>query len=202
MIVINSRYSFDSGTITDLNTNHQYELGTNESELLRYFLDHPGDILSKEQLIENVWTKRGTVVEEGSLMTAISLLRKSLGDNKGDIIKTMRGKGYLFVGSVEHELASETSSRIPSVNILKYISVFVVLLIGSYFLSEKLHKKIMSGSELLSGTFEECYYIDPTGKKFIYEHPSIYKNDKISILISSNNHSISYPNEFKEIICK
>src|SRR6478672_8907972 len=58
--------------------------------------DHP---VGKEQLLRTVWAD--TVVEEGSLTSHISLLRKALGDDNGrSFIETLPKRGYRFVGQV------------------------------------------------------------------------------------------------------
>jgi TolB-like protein/Flp pilus assembly protein TadD len=58
--------------------------------------DHP---VGKEELLRKVWV--GTVVEEGSLTSHISLLRKTLGEHEGrGFIETIPKRGYRFVGQV------------------------------------------------------------------------------------------------------
>ncbi len=68
MIIINRRFEvdldLDKGFVKDSVTNHVSSLGVNETELLGYFLSHQNDLLSKKQLIDNIWTKRGVVVED------------------------------------------------------------------------------------------------------------------------------------------
>jgi DNA-binding response OmpR family regulator len=61
-----------------------------EYQLLQYLLEHPGQVLSREQLAHGVWQKRiptSTMVE-----SAISRLRKLLG-TAADLIETVPG-GY------------------------------------------------------------------------------------------------------------
>lgn len=105
MIIINRRFEVDleKSLVKDSVTNHVSTLGVNETELLSYFLSHPNELLSKKQLIDNIWTKRGVVVEESSLMNALSYCRKAFSDKNGEVIKTERGKGYRFVGAVDTE---------------------------------------------------------------------------------------------------
>jgi DNA-binding winged helix-turn-helix (wHTH) protein len=52
-------------------------------------------LVLKEELIESVWA--GTFVEEGSLTQAISILRKTLGQQS---IRTIPTRGYCYVGPV------------------------------------------------------------------------------------------------------
>lgn len=57
-------------------------------------------IVSKEEIIERVW--QGTAVEDNSVERAMVLIRKALDDDARDPewIKTIRGRGYVFVGEV------------------------------------------------------------------------------------------------------
>lgn len=71
------------------------ELTGTEFRLLRYFMHHPGKILSKSLLTEHVYDydsdKDSNVIE-----VYVKRLRKMLGK---DIIETRRGQGYIFPGS-------------------------------------------------------------------------------------------------------
>lgn len=68
------------------------ELTGTEFRLLRYFMLHPGRILSKSQLAEHVYDydsdKDSNVIE-----VYVRRLRQKLGD---DVIETRRGQGYVF----------------------------------------------------------------------------------------------------------
>lgn len=73
-------------------------LTDNEFDLLWLMASHPGEILSREAILENL---RGIDYDgiDRSVDIRISRLRKKLGDdtNQPSRIKTIRGKGYLFV---------------------------------------------------------------------------------------------------------
>lgn len=73
-----------------------------EYRLLSAFVDNPGRVLSRDQLIEK--TRAGGVeVNDRSIDLAVSRLRQKLGDSPRDgrLIKTLRGEGYLFDAQVE-----------------------------------------------------------------------------------------------------
>jgi DNA-binding winged helix-turn-helix (wHTH) protein len=65
-----------------------------------YFVRHPGQLLSKERLLAELWP--GMVVEENSLTQVISMLRRALGESRGDnrFIVTVPRRGYRFVADV------------------------------------------------------------------------------------------------------
>lgn len=68
------------------------ELTLKEYELLRLFLEHPGQVFSREQLLEKIW---GTEYfgETRTVDVHIGTLRSKLGD-QGNVIRTVRGVGY------------------------------------------------------------------------------------------------------------
>ena len=68
------------------------ELSAREFELLRTFLQHPNQVLSREQLLARVW---GYDYDPGSNVVDVYVgyLRKKLGQDK---FETVRGVGYRF----------------------------------------------------------------------------------------------------------
>ena len=84
-------------------TGRTYPIGSNESELLKFFISRPNEVITRQVLIEQVWVSKGIYVEDGSLMQTISICRKALEDKSGMIIVTERGKGYRFAGQVTQD---------------------------------------------------------------------------------------------------
>ena len=72
---------------------HTIDLTAREFALLETFLRHPGQVLSREQLLSRVW---GYDFDPGSNVVDVYVryLRKKLG---GDVIETVRGMGYRLV---------------------------------------------------------------------------------------------------------
>lgn len=69
-------------------------LGPTEFRLLRYFLEHPGRVLSRDQLLDAVWG-RDVFVEQRTVDVHIRRLRKALNaPQDSDIIRTVRSAGY------------------------------------------------------------------------------------------------------------
>src|SRR5215472_8519574 len=60
--------------------------------LLRLLVQRAGETLSKDELIDTVWS--GRVVTEGVLAKCVTKLRSALGDEQQDVIKTVHGYGY------------------------------------------------------------------------------------------------------------
>jgi TolB-like protein len=76
-------------------------LSPKAAELLVALVEAEGSVLTREQLLLQVWP--GTVIEEGSLSSHISMLRKSLGaaPNGQDFIETLSKRGYRFAADVK-----------------------------------------------------------------------------------------------------
>lgn len=76
-------------------------------ETLAYLVKHSGAVLDKEQMIRAIWLD--TAVEENNLTQNISLLRRVLGEKRGEhrFIATVPGRGYHFVAPVNFERGAE-----------------------------------------------------------------------------------------------
>ncbi len=67
---------------------------------LLLFIEHRGELLTKDQLMAGIWP--GRVVEENNLTQLISVLRHALGEEPGEkrYIATVPGYGYRFIPDV------------------------------------------------------------------------------------------------------
>ena len=75
----------------------QIELSKNEFFLLKLFLENQEKILSRDQIIQLVWGE-DYYIEENSVDVYVRHLRKKFGE---DIIKTVRGMGYIMKTQTE-----------------------------------------------------------------------------------------------------
>jgi len=72
----------------------EVRLGPTEFRLLRYLLEHPGRVFSREQLLDAVWG-RDVYVEPRTVDVHIRRLRKAINtDEARDLIRTVRSAGY------------------------------------------------------------------------------------------------------------
>lgn len=79
----------------------ELNLSKKEIQLLHYFLEHPGQIISKEQILEAVWGLDGQFVDDNTVPVTISRLKKRLSSKEeGEYIKNVRGLGYLWTTKV------------------------------------------------------------------------------------------------------
>jgi two-component system OmpR family response regulator len=79
-------------------------LSGTEYKLLRILLDHPGRVLSRDQLVELMMSRDAGPFDR-ALDVQVSRLRHRLGDDAKEpaIIKTVRGQGYVLAAQVEIE---------------------------------------------------------------------------------------------------
>jgi len=72
-------------------------LSAREFELLRYYIDHRGKVISRAELLENVWSYRG-VSNTRTVDMHVAKLRKKIEDEpaKPCWISTIHGVGYRF----------------------------------------------------------------------------------------------------------
>jgi DNA-binding winged helix-turn-helix (wHTH) protein/tetratricopeptide (TPR) repeat protein len=82
--------------------------------VLRYLIEHADHVVSKEELLENLWP--GRVVSESALTSRLKTARQILGDSGREqrLIKTLHGRGYRFIGSVERRAGAEPGRVEPA----------------------------------------------------------------------------------------
>jgi len=68
------------------------ELESKPLDILLQLLLHAGEVVTKEELLESVWPD--VMVVDGSLATAVSKLRKAMGDAEHPVILTVPRVGY------------------------------------------------------------------------------------------------------------
>jgi len=81
-------------------------------DVLLYFVQNPGKVLTRDELLKNVWAD--SFVDENSLAQSISMLRRALDEKPGDnsYIVTLTGRGYQFVAPVQ-VVAPESLDIVP-----------------------------------------------------------------------------------------
>ena len=70
--------------------------------VLTVLLEHPGEIVTREQLRSEVWSADTFVDFDNSLSTAVNKLREALGDfaDNPRFIETLPRRGYRFIAPV------------------------------------------------------------------------------------------------------
>jgi len=82
-------------------------------EILWLLLQRPGELISKDEILKEIWPNE--IVDEGTLVQHISLLRRALGDDPRipSYILTIPGKGYLFNHPVTLQIQGNPSITDP-----------------------------------------------------------------------------------------
>jgi len=77
----------------------QSELSVREGELLRYLASSAGRVISRDELLSRVWRLTPGRVDTRTIDVHVARLREKLRDDPAQprLIRTVRGKGYLFV---------------------------------------------------------------------------------------------------------
>ncbi|HEU4520417.1 MAG TPA: winged helix-turn-helix domain-containing protein [Thermoanaerobaculia bacterium] len=70
-------------------------------DLLLYFVENPGRLITKDELLRDVWND--VIVNEGTINRTVTSLRASLGDDADApaYIETVSRRGYKFIAPVE-----------------------------------------------------------------------------------------------------
>lgn len=84
--------------------NEQVEFTSKEYRTLYLFIKNPRIILSKRMLLEKLWDNQGDFVDEHTLTTTISRIRKKIENNDRKYIKTSYGLGYQWLGENKYEI--------------------------------------------------------------------------------------------------
>ncbi len=86
--------SLDAETHRVMRADHSLKLGPTEFRLLTTFMEKPGRVWSREQLLDRVWG-RDIYVDTRTVDVHIGRLRKALCQHGGqDPVRTVRGAGY------------------------------------------------------------------------------------------------------------
>src|SRR5256885_1318692 len=85
------------------------DLESKPLEVLYHLLLHAGEVVTKEELFEAAWP--GVSVVEGSLATAVSKLRRALGDGDPPIVLTVPRIGYRLGVPVQCRRVAVPSER-------------------------------------------------------------------------------------------
>ncbi len=82
-------------------------------DTLLYLVRNAKKVVEKDELMREIWAD--TIVEENNLSQNISILRRTLGEKRGEhrFIATIPGKGFKFVAEVREEmnLPAETNGE-------------------------------------------------------------------------------------------
>lgn len=92
------------------------KLERKQLEVLFYLLQHAGEVVTKQELLDEVWA--GRILSDAVLTKTMARLRQGLGDESQAIIKTVHGYGYRLIAPVQVETSPANSlPQIPDLHV-------------------------------------------------------------------------------------
>src|SRR5277367_4490188 len=88
-------------------------------KVLCVLLEHPGEVVTREDLQVRVWGKDTIVDFDHSLGTAINKIREALGDSAESprFVETLARRGYRFIAPVSHPVVARLSTDVAHASI-------------------------------------------------------------------------------------
>ena len=86
-------------------------------QVLQFFLEHPQDIVTREQLQKRIWPDETVVDYDLALKKAVNRIREVLGDSAGSprFIETIPRRGYRFIAPVAVSDGGDAALESPDV---------------------------------------------------------------------------------------
>lgn len=177
------------------------------SDLLAYFCRHPNSVISKTQLLDDVWN--GRYVSDNTVSKLVTKLRKALQDDARNpqFIVTVPKKGYRFIAESEQiEEKKETfvdtnisSKKQPSrLYYLFFLALCVITSVVWFALSSHTaHKTIVSAKAVTSDKGSEYFpsfaadgvrlaYMNHDGEKIRLYVKNIYSGEQVEVKHDEN----------------
>jgi DNA-binding winged helix-turn-helix (wHTH) protein len=84
-------------------------------DLLAYLVSNRDSVVSKDNLLERVWS--GRIVSESAVASRIAAVRRAIGDSgeKQKLIRTVARKGFRFIGDVLVDDGAVARTDVPTV---------------------------------------------------------------------------------------
>ncbi|MGQ0622560.1 MAG: tetratricopeptide repeat protein [Panacagrimonas sp.] len=79
-------------------------------QMLMHLLEHAGEVVTKEELLEEVWP--GRVISDSTLTKTVHRLREALQDKSQSLIMTRHGHGYRLVAPVRVETVEKPAPKL------------------------------------------------------------------------------------------
>jgi len=97
VIYSDSYLRIDFAALTAYAADEPIELTPLEFKFLELLVKNSGRIITREQILDVVWDKRGNYVEESSLNSMVSRIRGKIDSAAHRYIKTVYGTGYMWI---------------------------------------------------------------------------------------------------------
>src|SRR5437762_2277471 len=86
-------------------------------ELLTLLTARPGNLVTRAEIVERLWSKDVFVDADAAINTAVRKIRRALGDDPDAprFLETIVGKGYRFVGPITVIAGAATTPSAPDI---------------------------------------------------------------------------------------
>jgi len=92
------RFVLDMERATLIRDGEVVALRPKSFDVLRHLVEHAGKLVSKDEIFDAVWP--GLIVTPDSINQCVIEIRKALGDDSHELIRTVPRRGYVFEGTV------------------------------------------------------------------------------------------------------
>ena len=108
-------YTLDEATLELSLAGEPISMEPQVFRVLCYLAEHRDRVVSKEELLDNVWGDR--FVSESALSTRIKHARRAVGDDgrSQHTIKTFHGTGFRFVAPIDEAVKDDTSVTVSRI---------------------------------------------------------------------------------------
>jgi Tol biopolymer transport system component/DNA-binding winged helix-turn-helix (wHTH) protein len=125
-------------------------------QVLTLLLEHPGELVSREELREKLWPADTFVDFDHGLNAAVNRLREALGDSADSprFVETLPRRGYRFIGPIESEEPAKAETATLAAPrqadthvqprwqkhrklVLSGVGALLVICVGAYFLKQR-----------------------------------------------------------------
>ncbi|MCI8392095.1 MAG: response regulator transcription factor [Roseburia sp.] len=89
----------DFGRLTAVRGSEKLIVTSNEYKLLKLLTENAGTILTRQTLLERLWDVSEHFVDDHALTVTINRLRAKIEDDTHTYIRTVRGMGYVWMGT-------------------------------------------------------------------------------------------------------
>ena len=102
------RFVLDIGRGTLAGDGVECQLRPKSLTLLKYLVENCGRVVDRDEIMQAIWP--GVFVTEDSIAHCIKDIRRALGDDQRNLLRTLPRRGYLFVGPVETGVPDPTAT--------------------------------------------------------------------------------------------
>jgi DNA-binding winged helix-turn-helix (wHTH) protein len=148
------------------------KLGGQPFQVLEILLEHPGAIVTRDDLQKRIWPDTFVDVDH-NLNTAINKIREVLGDSAENprFVETLPRRGYRFIGSVNGTVPegnphllnnSRKPNRGRTLTVFLVFATVFVLLAGVRWILQKRSSTSPTQRALTRLTFDQGLQVNPT----------------------------------------